>query len=80
MVTMHAYATPFVEALIAVWLLTGFKIRAGWIFTGLFLVSLAFGMAVAGNHQIAGQNYMYVLMASIGLYFRALTASTFRAA
>ncbi len=69
LVTMHGYATPFIEALIVAWLLTGFKLKAGWIFTTLFLISLAFGMAVAGKHDVAGQNYMYVLFACVGLYF-----------
>lgn len=69
LVTMHGYITPFAEALICIWLIVGFKLKAAWIFTGFFLITLAFGMSVAGNHDAASNNFTYVLMAAIGLYF-----------
>jgi uncharacterized membrane protein YphA (DoxX/SURF4 family) len=68
MVTMHARVTPFIEVLIPIWLLTGFRLKLGWFVTGLFLVSLSFGMTVAGKGDVAAHNFNYVLMAAIGLY------------
>src|SRR5689334_20145276 len=38
---------PFAEALAAVWLLVGCKVRYAWVFTSLLLISLGFGMTVA---------------------------------
>lgn len=67
LVTAHAYATPFVEAIIVVWLISGFRLRAAWVFTALFTTSLAFGMAVAGEFDTAANNYTYVLMCCVGL-------------
>ncbi len=68
MVRVHGLLTPIIESVIPVWLVLGVKLKAGWIFTGLFLVTLAFGMSVAGKHDIAAANYNYVLIACIGLY------------
>ncbi|RIK64770.1 MAG: hypothetical protein DCC65_13730 [Planctomycetota bacterium] len=68
MVTIHAYITPFAEALIAIWLPLGWKLKYGWLFAGLFTISLAFGMSILGKHDIASGNYNYVLMCALGLY------------
>lgn len=68
LVTMHGWLTPFVEALIAVWLIVGYRLRIGWILTCLFAISLAFGMAVAKKHDVAANNYGYVLICAAGLY------------
>jgi uncharacterized membrane protein YphA (DoxX/SURF4 family) len=67
LVTMHAYATPFLEALIVIWLIIGFRLKAAWLFTTLFATSLAFGMSVAGNFDTAANNYNYVLVCCVGL-------------
>jgi uncharacterized membrane protein YphA (DoxX/SURF4 family) len=69
LVTAHAYATPFIESFICLWLLSGFRLRWAWIFTTLFMISLAFGMSVAQKHDVAGQNYMYVFICCIALFF-----------
>lgn len=69
MVTVHGYITPFAEALIALWLTFGWKLKYGWLFAGLFTISLAFGMTVAGKHDVASGNYNYVLICALGLYF-----------
>ncbi len=67
LVSIHAYATPFVEAMIVVWLISGFRLTAAWVFTALFTTSLAFGMSVAGKFDTAADNYTYVLICCAGL-------------
>jgi len=67
LVSIHAYATPFVEALIVIWLISGFRLTAAWVFTTLFTTSLAFGMSVAGKFDTAADNYTYVLICCAGL-------------
>jgi uncharacterized membrane protein YphA (DoxX/SURF4 family) len=67
LVTAHAYATPFVEALIVIWLISGFRLKVAWMFTVLFVTSLAFGMSVAGRFDTAADNYTYVLICCAGL-------------
>jgi uncharacterized membrane protein YphA (DoxX/SURF4 family) len=67
LVTIHGYATPFIEALIVLWLISGFRLKAAWVFTALFTTSLAFGMSVAGNFDTASNNYTYVLICCAGL-------------
>lgn len=62
------YLNPFIETLIPIWLLLGIWIRAAWVFTTLFLISLAFGMASLAQRDVAANNYTYVLIACIGLY------------
>jgi len=68
LVTLHAHATPFIEALIVLWLISGFRLKAGWVFTALFMTSLAFGMSVAGQFDTAANNYTYVLICCVGLW------------
>ena len=69
LVTPYAYGIAFAEALIAVWLLVGVKLRAAWIFTAFVFMSLAFGMVVAKQGTTASENYVYMMMACAGLYF-----------
>ena len=67
LVIIHAYATPFIEALIVIWLISGCRLTAAWVFTALFTTSLAFGMSVAGRFDTAADNYTYVLICCAGL-------------
>lgn len=69
LVNLHGRLVPWIEALIPIWLLLGFRLRLAWVFTALFLVSLAFGMVVAQKGDIAAYNYLYVLIACAGLHF-----------
>ncbi len=62
------YLNPLIETLIPIWLVLGIWLRAAWVFTTLFLISLAFGMASLGKHDVAANNYTYVLIACVGLY------------
>ncbi|MBN1514176.1 MAG: hypothetical protein JXB13_19320 [Phycisphaerae bacterium] len=68
LVTAHGYVTPFAEALIVLWLLTGIRLQAGWVFACLFMVSLAFGQMVLREHAVAAANFNYVLLCCAGLY------------
>ena len=68
LVRWYAHLIPFIEVMIPVWLLSGFRLRAAWIFTEFVLISLAFGMTVAGHYDIAASNLFYVTMACLGLY------------
>lgn len=67
MVTAHGFATPFVESLIVLWLLVGYRLVTGWVLMVLFTISLAFGMSVASNYETAANNYNYVLIGVVGL-------------
>lgn len=67
LVTAHASVIMFVEFALALWLFTGFKLRWGWIASGLVLVSLAAGMLIAGKTDVAGANFLYVFYAAVGV-------------
>jgi uncharacterized membrane protein YphA (DoxX/SURF4 family) len=68
MITPYAYIIAFLEVFVVLWLLSGIKLRLAWVFTAFILISLAFGMIVAGQYETAADNYMYVIMACLGLY------------
>lgn len=68
LVTLYAKLVPYIEALIPIWLLSGYKLKLGWFVTSIFMVSLAFGLVVAKSPG-AADNYMYVLVCCAGLYF-----------
>jgi uncharacterized membrane protein YphA (DoxX/SURF4 family) len=69
MVTLHGYVTSFMEPLLVLWLVLGYRLKTGWIVAGLFMTTLAFGMSVAGKHDVAAHNFTYVLICCAGLYF-----------
>ncbi len=69
LVALYARMIPWVEAAIAIWLILGVRLKEAWIFTAFILISLAFGMVVAHQGTTASENYIYVLIACIGLYF-----------
>ena len=62
----YTHVLPFAEALIPIWLLTGYKLRAGWIFTACIFITLAFGLGVA--KQNAADIYVYILATCVGIY------------
>lgn len=69
LVTLHGWLTPWIELLLPIWLILGFRLRWAWAATGLYLVSLAFGMVVARQYDTAAHNYFYVLLSCAGLHF-----------
>jgi uncharacterized membrane protein YphA (DoxX/SURF4 family) len=71
LVTATAYVTPYVEMIFALWLLLGTRLRIAWICASLYMITLAFGMAVAQQYDTAAHNYLYVLLFCAGLYFSA---------
>ncbi len=69
LVTLHARLTPWIEAVIALWLLSGIKLKCAWTLTAFFTVSLAFGMLVAGQGATVANIYLYILICCAGLHF-----------
>ena len=66
LVTPYAYAIGYIEALLALWLLTGFNLRAGWVCTSLVLISLAFGLTVV--KQPSSDIFIYLIISCAGIY------------
>ena len=66
LLTPYIYVLPFAEALIPVWLLVGFKLRAAWIYTAVVLTSLMFGLLIA--KQNVADMFLFILVACVGLY------------
>lgn len=64
----YVYVLPVIELAIAVSLLIGFKLRETWIVTGITLVTLGFGMLVAKQGAVASSNYVYAVIACLGLF------------
>lgn len=68
LVALYARALPWVEALIAIWLVLGIRLKIAWILTSFTLISLGFGLMVARQETVS-QIYIYLLAACAGLYF-----------
>ncbi len=68
LVAPYAYALPFVEIALALWIFSGQYIKKAWITAAFLLITLAFGMAIVGQSAIAAGNYVYVVIACLGLY------------
>lgn len=67
LVSIYARLLPFAELLIAVWLISGVKLKEAWALTGLTLVSLGFGLTVA--KQPGTDCYLLTLAACLGIHF-----------
>lgn len=63
----YVYALPWLELLLGLALLFGFKTRWSLFLTGLTYISLAFGMMLMKNYDTVGMIMMHVLMTAIAL-------------
>jgi hypothetical protein len=64
----YIWVLPFAESLIVLWLLSGVKLREAWVFTAFVLLTLGFGMIVAQQGTVASENFIYMLIACLGVY------------
>lgn len=69
LVEAHARVIPYVEVFIVLWLVIGYRLNLAWVFTSFVLISLSFGQLVAGNIDVAANDYNYLLLCFVGLYF-----------
>lgn len=67
LVKIHASIIIFVEFGLALWLISGYKLKAAWIASAFTLISLAFGMIFVYKFDVASDNYLYVLISGLGL-------------
>jgi hypothetical protein len=67
LVTAHASVIMVVEFLLAIWLLSGYRLALAWKASAVVLLSLAVGMLFAGKTDVASANYLYVAFALGGL-------------
>ena len=68
LVTLQANQIAYLEALVALWLVAGYRLQFGWFFTGLVLVSLVFGNQVSMNFPAASGGTVYIIVVCIGIY------------
>ena len=68
-VAPFAYGLPFVELLIGLFLLFGYKYLPTLMATGIVLAILSFGKVVQGQPQGVAQNLTYLLVVAVGIYF-----------
>lgn len=67
MIKIYASSIMIVEFIVAFWLFSGYKLRAAWVATGLLLISLASGMLFLQKYDVASDNFVYVVIAGVGL-------------
>jgi hypothetical protein len=68
LVKTHAALILFFEYGLAIWLLSGWRLRLAWKVGGVLLASLAVGMIFAGKYDVASANYIYVFLCAVGLF------------
>ena len=62
------YILPFIEAVIGISYLIGFRYRATLVSTGILLAILTFGLAVRGDFEPVSRNLVYFFILLIGLW------------
>ena len=67
LVTAHASVIMLLELVLALWLLSGYRLALAWKASAALLLTLAVGMIFAGKTDVASANYLYVAFALGGL-------------
>lgn len=62
-----AISIAFIESILAIWLLSGFRLVYAWMASGLLMIVLIFGMCVVKQYPIAADNAIYLLVITAGL-------------
>lgn len=69
LVTGQAWAVPFIEVFIGLWLLVGYKLRGAFIASALLTLNFCVAMKILSNHGVVANNSLFVLLCCVGLYF-----------
>jgi hypothetical protein len=67
LVRAHASGIVWAELILALWVLSGYRLGLAWKAMTAVLLSLAVGMVFAGKFDVASDNYVYVALALGGL-------------
>lgn len=67
LVKIHASVIMFIELALAIWLISGFKLKQAWISSALTLITLAFGMIFVYKFDVVSDNLIYVALSGLGL-------------
>ncbi len=60
---------PYVELLLAVWLIVGVFQKWAWVLSGFLLIALSMGLLMLNETQAAADNFLFLLLVVAGLYF-----------
>ena len=69
LVTGQSWVVPYLEIVIGIWLLTGYKLRAAFITSALLTLNFCAAMKILGKGDVVANNSLYVLLCCVGLYF-----------
>ncbi len=69
LVTAQAWMVPYLEVLIGIWLLLGFKLRAAFVTSALLTLNFCVAMKILGKGDVVANNSLFVLLCCVGLYF-----------
>jgi thiosulfate dehydrogenase [quinone] large subunit len=67
LVKIHGSIIMFVEFILGLWLVSGFKLKQAWIASATTLISLAFGMIFVYKFDVVSDNLIYVVMSCVGI-------------
>ena len=67
-IVVFLYVLPFIEIMLGVSFLIGFKYRMTLVLTGILLAVLTFGLAVRGDYETVSRNLVYFFILLIGLW------------
>ena len=67
LVKVHASVIMFVEFTLAIWLISGLKLKQAWIASAATLISLAFGMIFVYKFDVVSDNILYVALSCVGI-------------
>ena len=68
LVKIHASIIMFVEFAMAIWLISGYRLKWAWVAASGVLISLAFGMIFVAKFDVVSDNYIYVVISALGLF------------
>jgi Methylamine utilisation protein MauE len=68
LVTVFGWAIPFIEAALAIGFIVGYKLKATWFTTGIYIIALGFGWFVLSNAPMGLITFFFLFFPIIGLY------------
>lgn len=69
LVVFQGYTVPWLEVIIGIWLIIGFKLRGAFITSALLMLNFAGAMKILGKGDVVQANCFFVLLCCVGLSF-----------
>ncbi len=69
LVEAYPWVMPFAQLAIAIWLVSGYRLRVAWITVSFYTLTIAVGSEIAGRYGAGANAYLFLGLCCTGLWF-----------